>query len=156
MTTPQFAPVVENCSRHLRYLKAARERLPRPVTATHFSEQADALVAALDQFAFRFVRLQDTMGSKLFRAFLVECLKEPYEEAPFRDVLDRLEGLRLIGSADAWERIRVMRNALAHDYPESAEEKAAALNVAIEMADEMEAVLQRLRNSAAERGIGAR
>lgn len=150
MTASQFAPVFENCSRHLRYLEAARERLPRPVTAMHLSEPTDALVAALDQFAFRFVRLQDTMGAKLFRAFLVECLKEPYEEAPFRDVLDRLEGLRLIGSADAWERIRVMRNALAHDYPESAEEKAAALNMALEMVDEMDAVLQRLRNSAAE------
>jgi hypothetical protein len=41
-----------------------------------------------------------------------------------------------------------MRNALAHDYPESAEEKAATLNLAIEMAGQMDAALQRLRNEA--------
>ena len=68
--------------------------------------------------------------------------------APLRDVLDRLEALRLLESADAWERIRAMRNALAHDYPESAEEKAATLNVAIEMAGQMDTTLQRLRSEA--------
>jgi len=77
---------------------------------------------------------------------LVERLKEPYEDAPLRDVLDRLEALRVLESADTWERIRVMRNALAHDYPESADEKAAALNLAIEMAGQMEAVLLRIRD----------
>ena len=82
---------------------------------------------------------------------LVESLKEPYEDAPLRDELDRLESLRVLASADAWERIRVMRNALAHDYPESAEEKAAALDLAIEMADQMEAVLQRLHDEAGKR-----
>jgi hypothetical protein len=142
---PRLASLLENCMRHLRYLKAARERLPRPMVAGHFADLPDELVAALDQFAFRFVRLQDTMGASLFRAFLVEKLKEPYEDAPLRDVLDRLEALRLLDSAGAWERIRAMRNALAHDYPESAEEKAATLNVAIEMAGQMDAVLQRLR-----------
>jgi len=147
----RLGALLENCARHLRYLKAARGRLPKPLTAGHLCEQSDTLVAVLDQFAFRFVRLQDTMGAKLFRAFLVESLKEPYEDAPLRDVLDRLEALRVLASADAWERIRVMRNALAHDYPESAEEKAAALDLAIEMADQMEAVLQRLRDEAGKR-----
>lgn len=148
MTATRLGALLDNCARHLRYLKAARERLPKPLTAGNFRAQSDEVVAVLDQFAFRFVRLQDTMGAKLFRVFLVESLKEPYEDAPLRDVLDRLEALRMLASADAWERIRVMRNALAHDYPESAEEKAAVLNLAIEMADQMEAVLRRLRDEA--------
>jgi len=142
----RLASLIENCVRHLRYLLAARERLPRPMVAGHFADPPDELVAALDQFAFRFVRLQDTMGARLFRAFLVENLKEPYEDVPLRDVLDRLEALRLLESADAWERMRAMRNALAHDYPESAEEKAATLNLAAEMAGQMETTLKRLRN----------
>ena len=143
----RLGSLVEACSRHLQFLRAARARLPQPLTATHLAAESDTLVAALDQFAFRFVRLQDTMGARMFRAVLVEILREPYEDAPLRDVLDRLEGLRLIDSADAWERIRVMRNALAHDYPESPEEKAAALNVAMQMADEMGAILNRLRTT---------
>ena len=141
----RLASLLENCMRHLRYLKAARERLPKPMVAGHFADPPDATVAALDQFAFRFVRLQDAMGARLFRAFLVENLKEPYEDVPLRDVLDRLEALRLLDSADAWERIRAMRNTLAHDYPESDEEKAAALNLALEMAAQLDATLQRFR-----------
>ncbi len=148
MTAARLGAILENCARHLRYLRAARARLPSPLAAGHLAGESDALMAALDQFAFRFVRLQDTMGGKLFRAFLVEGLKEPYEDAPLRDVLDRLEALRVLESADTWERIRVMRNALAHDYPESADEKAAALNLAIEMAGQMEAVLLRIRDEA--------
>jgi len=143
VTARRLGALLDNCARHLRYLMAARERLPRPMLAGHFEEPSDDLVAALDQFAFRFTRLQDTMGARLFRAFLVEKLKEPYEDMPLLDVLDRLEALRLLESADAWERIRAMRNTLAHDYPESAEEKAAALNLAIDMAAQMEAILRR-------------
>ena len=89
------------------------------------------------------------MGAQLFRAFLVEALKEPYEDAPLRDVLDSLEALRVLETADAWERVRAMRNALAHDYPESAEEKAAARNHANEMIGQMEAILLRIRGDAA-------
>ena len=148
MTTARLGAILENCARHQHYLDAARARLPSPLAAGHLAEDSDALVAALDQFAFRFVRLQDTMGGKLFRAYLVEVLKEPYEDAPLRDVLDRLEALRVLESADTWERIRVMRNALAHDYPESVDEKAAALNLAIEMAAQMEAILVRIRDDA--------
>jgi hypothetical protein len=140
VTARRLGALLDNCARHLRYLMAARERLPRPMLAGHFEEPSDDLVAALDQFAFRFTRLQDTMGARL-----VEKLKEPYEDAPLLDVLDRLEALRRLESADAWERIRAMRNTLAHDYPESAEEKAAALNLAIGMAAQMEAILRRFR-----------
>jgi hypothetical protein len=39
-----------------------------------------------------------------------------------------------------------MRNTLAHEYPESAEEKAATLNLAVEMAGQLEATLRRLRD----------
>lgn len=99
---------------------------------------------ALDQFAFRFARLQDTLGQKLFRAVLVGALREPYEDSPMRDVLDRLERLRLLPSADRWEEIRAARISLTHDYPDTPAQRAARLNVARQMVDEMASILAAL------------
>ena len=42
----------------------------------------------------------------------VNSLSEPYEDRPMRDVLDRLESLRLLPSAERWEEIRAARNTL--------------------------------------------
>ena len=99
-------------------------------------------LAALDQFAFRFARLQDTLGQKAFRAVLVGRLREPCEERPMRDLIDRLEHLRLLSSAERWEEIRAARNALLHDYLGTAAQRAARLNLARPMVDEMATILE--------------
>ncbi len=142
MTTADIA--FDECRRHLRYLRAAAARISWPLTADRMVEPGDELVASLDQFAFRFARLQDTLGQKLFRAVLVSVLLEPCEDSPMRDVLDRMERLRLLPSADRWEEIRAARNSLAHDYPDTPVQRAARLNVARPMVDEMASILDAL------------
>ena len=138
------ASALDQCRRHLRYLRDACRRIPWPLTAEQMESPDDGLVAALDQFAFRFSRLQDTLGQKAFRAVLVGILREPCEDSPMRDLLDRLERLRLLPSADRWEEIRAARNALAHDYPDTAAQRAARLNLARPMVEEMSVVLESL------------
>lgn len=142
--TPQFGAQLDSCRQHARYLLAAQGRLPASVTTANLSVQDDHLVAALDQFACRFVRLQDTLGGRVFRYLLVEHFGEPYEDSPLRDVADRLEKLGVIVSAERCSQMRAMRNTLAHDYPETAEEKAAAIELAREMAREMASMLERI------------
>jgi hypothetical protein len=134
----------DECRRHLRYLRAAAARISWPLTPERMAAPDDELVAALDQFAFRFGRLQDTLGQKVFRAVLVGALREPCEDSPMRDVLDRLERLRLLPSADRWEEIRAARNSLAHDYPDTPAQRAARLNLARPMVDEMATILDAL------------
>jgi hypothetical protein len=101
------------CQRHAHYLARADTRLPAQLTAGHLARGEDDLIAALDQFVLRFMRLQDTMGARLLRGVLVAVLKEPFEDRPLRDVLDRLERFGVIPSADRWDEIRSMRNQLA-------------------------------------------
>ena len=141
---PSVAAVIEECRRHLRYLRDANGRIVWPLTAQQMEAPADELVATLDQFAFRFSRLQDTLGQKAFRAILVGSLREPFEDSPLRDVLDRLEQLRLLPSAERWEEIRAARNSLAHDYPDTPAQRAARLNLAQPMVSEMGAILDAL------------
>ncbi|MFM9967196.1 MAG: hypothetical protein ACKVQK_02155, partial [Burkholderiales bacterium] len=133
---PLLGALLDGCQQHAKYLLAASGRLPTKLTAADISTRSDALVAALDQFAYRFVRLQDTLGGRVFRRLLIEHFGEPYEDSSLRDVVDRLEKLKVIESADRWGQLRAMRNSLAHDYPESVEEKAAAVELAREMANE--------------------
>ncbi len=133
--------ILDECRRHLRYLRDAADRITWPITPEQMGTPADTLVATLDQFAFRFARLQDILGQKAFRGVLVDILKEPFEDAALRDVLDRLEQLRLLPSADRWEEIRAMRNTLVHDYPDNPAQRAARLNLARPMVEEMAAIM---------------
>ena len=54
-------------------------RCPHPLAADHFATRNPELVAALDQFAYRFAKLQDTMSVQLFRRFALDALHEPVE-----------------------------------------------------------------------------
>jgi len=147
--------LIESCSQHVRYLNAAEMRLPERITAADLDARDDNLVAALDQFAYRFVRLQDTLGGRVFRRLLVEHFSEPYEDSSLRDVVDRLEKLGVLASAERWSQFRAMRNTLAHDYPETAEEKAIAIELARTMACEMASMLENIRTISNRAGLGA-
>ncbi len=131
------------CRRHTHFIEHAKRRIPPPDAAL-LENPSDDLVAALDQFIYRFSKLQDMLGRKVLRAVLVEHFREPYEDAPFRDVLDRLEALRIVDSADHWDEYRAVRNALVHEYPASAAEKAQVLSDGLAMSVELASLVDRL------------
>ena len=65
---------------------------------------------------FRFSKLQDTMGEKLFPA-IPENLGEDIVEKPFVDRLNMLENLGLLENKNQWIEIRETRNLVTHEYP---------------------------------------
>jgi len=82
----------------------------------------------LDQMAYRFAKLQDSLGEKVLPT-LLELSEEPIEpSAPFVQKLERLEKIGLIPSANLWRQLRQIRNSIAHEYPEQPAIKAAVLN----------------------------
>ena len=72
----------------------------------------------LDQFAYRYTRLQDDMGVKLMPAVL-KSLGEEVALLPAIDRFARLEQLGWLESADDWQTLRLIRNQFTHDYPDS-------------------------------------
>ena len=98
-----------------------------PLTVEQYSAFTSEQVRCVDQFLFRFAKLQDVMGAKIFRN-LLEFWDEDVASLPMRDILDRLERYRLIPGADEWVYIRELRNELAHDYPLSEQDVVAVLN----------------------------
>ena len=102
----------------------------------------------LDAFRVRFADLQDLLAGKIFRGLLMLEEETPLSQL---DVLNAMEKRAIIPSFQAWKRLRDVRNIFMHDYPEHANDRAAALSLAATGARELAAVLERVRDYAAER-----
>lgn len=117
----KFGRALEVCLGHADAMRDALNDLG----GKHFSA-ADLLALSshdrrlLDQFAYRFTRLQDDMGGRLFPA-LLGALGEEVSAMPVIDRLNRLEQLGWLPLADEWLELRSIRNEFAHDYPENPE-----------------------------------
>lgn len=146
-----LAELFRECDAHLLALSEAMDRCPRPLAASHFEVRDPGLVAALDQFAYRFAKLQDTMSTQLFRRFSVDALAEPAEAAPVMDILNLLERYAFLPSTARWQEIRQMRNQIAHEYAMTPAELAVALELAFAMVGEMSEVAARLKEAAVSR-----
>ena len=87
----------------------------------------------LDQFAYRFTRLQDDMGAQLMPALLA-ALAEDIASMSTLDRLNRLEQLGWLSDAEEWSTLRRIRNEFTHDYPESPELRHERLQLALKAA----------------------
>jgi len=93
-------------------------------------------IKTIDSFIYRFIKVQDKMGDKLFPAVL-QLLEEYKQNMPFIDVLNKLERLELIQSSDEWIEFRNLRNNLTHDYPDNEEEIIDTINLSIDIYKKM-------------------
>jgi len=83
----------------------------------------------LDVLAFRFSKLQDLLGSKIFREYLT-VLQYPVEDKNFLELLRELDKENII-EIDIWSEFRGIRNSISHDYPFEDNEKLEAINYLI-------------------------
>jgi hypothetical protein len=85
-----------------------------------------------NSFLFCFAKIQDKMGAKLFKSILWELRELDSDAVPMRDVLNLLEKLRIIEQASDWDKIREIRNSLAHEYPSDPAEQRENILLAME------------------------
>lgn len=83
----------------------------------------------LDVLAFRFSKLQDLLGTKIFREYLM-VLQYPVEDKNFLELLKELDKEKII-EIDKWSEFRGVRNSISHDYPGEEDEKIYAINYLI-------------------------
>lgn len=114
---------------HLERMQYAYSKIEHqfPLNIKLYEKISDEDLSFFDQFVFRFSKLQDCMGAKLFKAIL-DSLGEDTRGIPFIDILFKLEALHIIESADSWLVLREIRNALAHEYPSNQQEVIEGLN----------------------------
>jgi len=135
---------LRQCALHVQRMRSAMQGIGFPLEAARLQSADDPLVARLDQFAFRYTKLQDTLGEHVLRQFCTEVLLEPLEDAALSDVLAFLERSGYMGAAD-WRAQRAARNALTHEYPEQVSWQVETLNLAYQLAQQLIGWFERLR-----------
>jgi hypothetical protein len=131
VTTPEQGKLhaaLAECALHAQVLADAAAQLPARFDAADAAQVSAELRRTLDQAAYRFMKLQDSLGEKVLPGLLAATLDPLPPEAPFAQRLQRLERLGALPSVEAWRVLREVRNGLAHDYPEHPALQAAAWN----------------------------
>lgn len=136
----------EICDRHIQRIEEALGELADllPMSVEDYVGLNSEQIRCLDQFIFRFSKLQDAMGARIFRN-LLEYLDEDVCSLPMRDLLNLLERYRLIDKAEEWNYIRELRNEIAHDYPLLENDVVSILNELISKVPVLLAIYNRLK-----------
>ena len=136
----------ERCAARLeRSLRRLRTLLP--IDPADLPALADRQQDDIDAFLKRFEQLVLTLQDQVFVGLAIQEGEDP-RELSRRDVTELMERLRAIPSAVDFRALVVIRNRLAHLYPEQPERQAANLNAAYEAAPRLlEAARQAARRA---------
>ena len=120
---------IKECNSHLLKLTRSFKLIGEffPLTEESLKACSEERIEHLDQFIYRFTKLQDAMGSRLLPA-VYSYLKNEIKPVPFIDILSGLEKYDVLTSENDWQFFRNLRNYLAHDYPESIAQTVLTLN----------------------------
>ena len=143
----KFIANIEEAQIHLNRLYQAFEKLKEhfkfPIDEENFKkiENDFQLLAYCDQVIYRFSKLQDTIGAKLFKSFLL--YQGETTNKPFLDILNYFEKLDIL-EVDEWFKLRDFRNSIAHDYENSSNENIDIINLIYIYKPKLETILNRM------------
>ena len=118
------------CDLHYQRMTFAWKSIEKyfPLTEIILNRISPIELALFDQLIYRFSKLQDSMGSRLFKQ-LLEALEEDISGLPFIDILYKMEKLNLLDDAKDWIGLRQIRNTISHEYPFFKEVQMDELNL---------------------------
>ncbi len=139
--------IIRECDQHSLRMKdsAAQMVIFMPLESHNFQDLSKLQVQIIDQFLFRFAKLQDSLREKLFKAILL-FLDEDIANKPFIDILNRMEKLELLTSAQEWRDLRDIRNELSHTYSDDPEEMPLSINKTFASKDILITILKKIKD----------
>lgn len=123
-----------------------------PITKEKIEKFNNEDIAHLDQLIYRFTKLQDAIGQKLFKSVLESLDEQVYNKSAI-DIFNRLEQLGIIEDYEKWKELRELRNELAHEYEEDLTETADKLNALIKRKSNLENYLKAITDYLEEREL---
>jgi hypothetical protein len=143
----QIIQTFDTCALHLKRMEFAKSKVVAfiPLNRDNYYILDDETIGFLDQYIFRFSKLQDIMGSRLFPEIL-EALAESVSDQPFIDILNRLEKFGILNSAFSWVQLRKIRNDISHEYPASLIERIEGINLLFDKLEELKQIVERCRS----------
>ncbi len=129
---------LNECQKHKIRIEKSYKKVKDifPLSAPRYETLSDEEVEAIDQYLFRFAKLQDSIGNKLFRLIVSEYVDD-IEKTTFLDILNKLEKIGILDSVTIWKNMRDIRNSISHQYDDDSKEMAEALNNIFAYKDEL-------------------
>lgn len=145
--------ILDEIDRHFDLLNYEEEKLIKrlPLKKEYFEDYE--FLVLLDAFIFRFIKVQSSIGEKLFPIFFEVLTGKPYTEVSFIDILNTLEKYSFLKSADKWNRIRKLRNEFVHIYPWETEQKMEAVKEALDMLLFIKETYKKIKEYVVEKGF---
>jgi len=149
MLTPELKDKLKEtiaiCELHHQRMMFAFDNVKKyfPLSEAGFGQISQLEMALFDQLVYRFSKLQDSMGIRLFKQ-LLEALEEDVAGLPFIDILHKLEKLSLLENAKDWVKLRQTRNNIAHEYPFYKEIQITELNTLPEEVERLTEIWKKL------------
>lgn len=117
---------INECKKHSVRIEEAFEEIKDifPLSGKKYFNLTSNEVKNIDQYLFRFSKMQDTIGEKLFK-LVVKDFVENIDSMTFIDILNKLEKVGIIQSGVQWHILRKARNSIDDD---DEDEMADAIN----------------------------
>lgn len=91
---------------------SAKMRHMFPITLASYEKLPDTELELVDALIFRFSKLQNMLGAKIFRGLVVLELDEA---GSMLDTINKMEQKHIV-DMDEWLALRESRNSIVHDY----------------------------------------
>ena len=146
LTAIKIHSAIRECDSHVEKIRRGKGLLGEffPLNVKTFKDLNDEQIEHIDQFIYRFTRLQDSMGKRLFPS-LISYIDNDFTSHTFLDILARLEQLDIIESDLDWQFFRNLRNNLAHDYPDNIKIMVETINLLFDEWQRMENIYTGVR-----------
>ncbi len=135
---------IAECDIHIKRIGDALTKIEQyfPITEDVYDNFSIDDIQALDQFVYRYTKLQDKIGSSLLKniVYLVEYTDNT---STVIDILNVLEKHSIIESAERWNTCRSLRNRLTHEYTSDVNLQINLLN---EVYDSYKYILKDFKN----------
>jgi hypothetical protein len=137
---------LREANNHIERLESILFRLNKlyPIDTERFKNLDFYQQNLIDALIFRFSKLQDLIGSKIFREYL-ETIGFSTEGKSFLEILKEIEKEGII-DIDTWSEFRKVRNLIAHDYPDEIEDKVDAINYLIKQTPILIGVIRKIES----------
>ena len=113
-----------------------------PINYPNYNELIAHHKDTIDAIAFRFNKIQSTLGEKVFKYFLEEIGYDTNKS--FLEILNEIEKLGIV-DRKKWIEFREIRNKVSHDYPEEIGEIIENLNKMINSFNEFKKILNKIK-----------
>ena len=130
----------DEANRHIEHILEAKDELTLPIKSYNTLSKLEKF--ALNTLIFRFSKLQDLLGVKIFREFL-EVSGLNTDDLAFFDILKLIEK-EGICDIDSWHELRKLRNDITRDYPQELDEMIEKINLFVNKSDELVAISKKI------------